>query len=59
MAMPDRDPGLDTLLDLHGQTLFVDKSRTLGEVHRTANSGGSGPAARAQLFADAVRPGRR
>ena len=21
--MPDRDPGLDTLLDLHGQTLFV------------------------------------
>ena len=21
---PDRDPGLDTLLDLHGQTLFVD-----------------------------------
>ena len=22
---PDRDPGLDTLLDLHGQTLFVDE----------------------------------
>ena len=21
---PDRDPGLDALLDLHGQTLFVD-----------------------------------
>ena len=25
MATPDRDPGLDTLLDLHGQTLFVDE----------------------------------
>ncbi len=24
MTVPDRDPGLDTLLDLHGQTLFVD-----------------------------------
>ena len=24
MAPLDRDPGLDTLLDLHGQTLFVD-----------------------------------
>ena len=24
MTMPDRDPGLDTLLDLHGETLFVD-----------------------------------
>ncbi len=24
MMVPDRDPGLDTLLDLHGQTLFVD-----------------------------------
>ena len=24
MTAPDRDPGLDTLLDLHGQTLFVD-----------------------------------
>ena len=23
--MPDRDSGLDTLLDLHGQTLFVDE----------------------------------
>ena len=23
MKMPDRDPGLDTLLDLHGETLFV------------------------------------
>ena len=22
--MPDRDPGLDTLLELHGETLFVD-----------------------------------
>ena len=25
MATPDRDPGLDTLLDLHGQPLFVDE----------------------------------
>ena len=25
MTAPDRDPGLDTLLDLHGQTLFVDE----------------------------------
>ena len=25
MAVPDRDPGLDTLLELHGQTLFVDE----------------------------------
>lgn len=25
MTTPDRDPGLDTLLDLHGQTLFVDQ----------------------------------
>ena len=25
MATPDRDPGLDTLLELHGQTLFVDE----------------------------------
>ena len=25
MATRDRDPGLDTLLDLHGQTLFVDE----------------------------------
>ena len=25
MTKPDRDPGLDTLLDLHGQTLFVDE----------------------------------
>ena len=24
MRTPERDPGLDTLLDLHGQTLFVD-----------------------------------
>ena len=24
MTAPDRDPGLDTLFDLHGQTLFVD-----------------------------------
>ena len=24
MTTPDRDPGLDTLLELHGQTLFVD-----------------------------------
>ena len=27
-----RDPGLDTLLDLHGQTLFVDDG-ALGEIH--------------------------
>ena len=26
MIAPDRDPGLDTLLDLHGQTLFVDEA---------------------------------
>ena len=26
MTTPDRDPGLDTLLDLHGQTLFVDEA---------------------------------
>ena len=26
MATRDRDPGLDTLLDLHGQTLFVDET---------------------------------
>ena len=26
MMAPDRDPGLDTLLDLHGQTLFVDEA---------------------------------
>ena len=25
MTAHDRDPGLDTLLDLHGQTLFVDE----------------------------------
>ena len=25
MTTPDRDPGLDTLLDLHGQMLFVDE----------------------------------
>ena len=25
MTTSDRDPGLDTLLDLHGQTLFVDE----------------------------------
>lgn len=25
MTTDDRDPGLDTLLDLHGQTLFVDE----------------------------------
>ena len=25
MMTPDRDPGLDTLLDLHGQRLFVDE----------------------------------
>ena len=25
MSAPDRDPGLDTLLDLHDQTLFVDE----------------------------------
>ena len=25
MKTPDRDPGLSTLLDLHGQTLFVDE----------------------------------
>ena len=25
MTTPDRDPGLDTLLDLHGQTLFIDE----------------------------------
>ena len=24
MTIPDRDPGLDTLLHLHGDTLFVD-----------------------------------
>ncbi len=26
MTTPDRDPGLDTLLDLHGQILFVDEA---------------------------------
>ncbi len=26
MTPPDRDPGLDTLLDLDGQTLFVDET---------------------------------
>ena len=26
MSFPDRDRGLDTLLDLHGQTLFVDEA---------------------------------
>ena len=26
MKAPDRDPGLDTLLELHGQTLFVDEA---------------------------------
>ena len=26
MKPPDRDPGLDTLLELHGQTLFVDEA---------------------------------
>ena len=26
MTVPGRDPGLDTLLDLHGQTLFVDEA---------------------------------
>ena len=25
MAVPDHDLGLDTLLDLHGQTLFIDE----------------------------------
>ena len=25
MTTPDRDPGLNTLLDLHSQTLFVDE----------------------------------
>ena len=25
MTVRDRDPGLDTLLDLHGQTLFIDE----------------------------------
>ena len=25
MMTRDRDPGLDTLLDLHGQTLFIDE----------------------------------
>ena len=35
--MPDRDPGLDTLLDLHGQTLFVDEAGHWVKfvVHRT------------------------
>ncbi len=26
MTAPNRDPGLDTLLDLHGVTLFVDEA---------------------------------
>ena len=26
MTVPDRDPGLDNLLDLDGQTLFVDET---------------------------------
>ena len=26
MRVPDRDPALDTLLELHGQTLFVDET---------------------------------
>ena len=26
MTTADRDPGLDTLLDLHGQTFFVDEA---------------------------------
>ena len=25
MQVPDRDPGLDTLLDLHGQMMFIDE----------------------------------
>ena len=35
--MPNRDPGLDTLLDLHGQTLFVDETGHWVKfiVHRT------------------------
>ena len=55
MPMPDRDPGLDTLLDLHGQTLFVDEAGTLGEVHRVSNQRDCRTPARTQLFADAAR----
>lgn len=30
MMTSDRDPALDTLLDLHGQTLFVDEAGHTG-----------------------------
>ena len=58
MTLPDRDHGLDTLLDLHGQTLFLDDVghwvkfvvvRTDATLERPA---------RTQLLVDAARAGR-
>ena len=51
-------PGLDSLLDLHGQTLFVDDLGTLGEVRRGAERSQPGTATRPKLLIDAPCAGR-
>ncbi|WP_420463086.1 helix-turn-helix domain-containing protein [Candidatus Palauibacter sp.] len=39
MRGPDRNPGLDALLDLHGETLFVDDKRRRRDSMRTLKIG--------------------
>ena len=34
MREPTRDPGLDTLLELHGETMFVDAAALLEDFWR-------------------------
>ena len=57
MRESGRDPGFDTLLDLHGQTLFVDEAghwvKFIAEPTEV-----SPHRPRAQLFADIARTGR-
>ena len=59
MTTPDRDPGLDTLLDLHGQTLFVEEVGHWVKFVVVRTEATAERPARAELFADPARPGRR
>ena len=55
MTAPDRDPGLDTLLDLHGQTLFVDEIGHWVKFVVVSTEGDCEAAAWTELFADPAR----
>ena len=55
MTTPDRDPGLDTLLDLHGQILFVDEAGHWVKFIVLQTEVTRGTAARVELLPDTAR----